>query len=151
MNKKETYLRIIQQAKAIYDPELGQATNLAQVAALLKYELKIYWVGFYLRKNRELLLGPFQGEIACTRIAWGKGVCGTAAATGVTQIVDDVTQFPGYIACHPAPKSEIVVPGAKGGELLFVLDLDSTEVAFFDETDKLYLEELVAYVAGKMC
>lgn len=150
MKKKEVYQRIQQQAKAIWNEDLSQETNLCQIAALVKYELDVFWAGFYMEKGAELLLGPFQGEVACQRIAWGRGVCGMAAAEQQTAIVDDVTQFEGYIACHPEPRSEIVVPGVKDGLTRFVLDIDSVEVAFFDQTDREELEELVQWVAEQL-
>lgn len=149
MSKTETYSRILQMLNSIYDPELGRETNLCQLLAVLKHELGVYWIGFYVNRDNRLLLSQFQGEIACTKIDWGKGVCGTAAAQGKTQIVSDVTAFPGYIACHAAPKSEIVIPGFHDGKVAFVLDVDSVEEAHFDEVDREWLEKVVRFVEEK--
>ena len=142
-DKTEAYELVLQQTDAAFDPELDTYTNLNHVLAILKYTFNWFWCGFYILKGDTLYLGPYQGQIACTKIKVGKGVCGTVAAAKQTMIVDDVTKFEGYIACHAEPKSEIVVPGIKDGKLLFVLDIDDLDYAAFDETDMIYLEKIV--------
>ena len=121
--------------------------NLANVAAALKEAFDFFWVGFYLVKQDQLVLGPFQGPVACTRIRKGKGVCGTAWQEGVTLLVPDVEVFPGHIACSSLSRSEIVVPLIKDGEVWGVLDIDSDLLNFFDETDRKYLEEMCGYLS----
>jgi L-methionine (R)-S-oxide reductase len=138
---------LINQAKALWESDLPLSSNLANISALLKQCLdRTNWVGFYLWDDRgaQLVVGPFQGLPACTRIALGKGVCGTAASTGKTQLVADVHAFPGHIACDSASQSEIVVPIIRNGQVLGVLDIDSPERARFDATDQAWLERLVA-------
>jgi GAF domain-containing protein len=142
--KEEKYLSLLPQIKAIIDGEEDFVANLANTAACLKQTFGWLWVGFYLVKKEELVLGPFQGPIACTRIKKGKGVCGTAWEKEQTIIVDDVEQFPGHIACSSLSKSEIVVPVIRDGNVIGVLDADSESMAEFDETDKIYLEKIVA-------
>lgn len=146
-NRHEDYPLLISQAKELWESGLPLSSNLANISALLKQCLqRINWVGFYLWDDRtaQLVLGPFQGLPACTRIALGKGVCGTTASTRKTQLVPDVHEFPGHIACDGASQSEIVVPIVRGGEVLGVLDIDSPERARFDATDQEWLEDLVA-------
>lgn len=121
--------------------------NLANVAAALKEAFDFFWVGFYLVKQDQLVLGPFQGPVACTRIRKGKGVCGTAWQEGATLLVPDVEVFPGHIACSSLSRSEIVVPLIKDGEVWGVLDIDSDLLNFFDETDRKYLEEMCGYLS----
>ena len=143
----EDYPLLIGQAKELWDSGLPLSSNLANISALLKQCLqRTNWAGFYLWDDRtaQLLLGPFQGLPACTRIALGKGVCGTAVSTRRTQLVPDVHEFPGHIACDGASQSEIVVPIVRGGEVLGVLDIDSPEKARFDAIDQKWLEDLVA-------
>lgn len=120
--------------------------NLANITAALKQQFDWLWVGFYLVKDDELVLGPFQGPIACTRIRKGNGVCGTSWAEAKTLIVPDVDQFPGHITCSSLSKSEIVVPLTSNGVVVGVLDVDSTELNTFDETDRLYLEMLTKLI-----
>jgi L-methionine (R)-S-oxide reductase len=141
--KEEEYQSLLPQIKGLLEGENDLIANLANVAAALKQQFNWLWVGFYLVKNGELVLGPFQGPIACTRIKKGKGVCGTAWEQKQTQIVPDVEKFPGHIACSSASRSEIVVPMIKNDEVIGVLDVDSEELDQFDETDKLYLEKIV--------
>ena len=117
--------------------------NLSNVCAALKEQFNWLWIGFYLVKNNELVVGPFQGPVACSRIKKGKGVCGTAWLQEKTIIVQDVEQFPGHIACSSKSKSEIVVPVIKNNEVIAVLDVDSVELSDFNETDQLYLEQIV--------
>jgi len=148
-NKIEKYELILSQIDAAFDKELDNYTNLNHVLAILKYTFNWFWTGFYILKGDTLYLGPYQGMIACTKIKVGKGVCGTVAAILKTLIVDDVTKFEGYIACHAEPKSEIVVPGIKNDKLLFVLDIDDLEYGAFDEVDKLYLERIVKSIVDE--
>lgn len=149
-DKKELYPLLEEQLKALTDGEPNAIPNLANCSALLFYALKdINWAGFYLTKTNEatgkeyLLLGPFQGKTACIRIPSGRGVCGTALATGQTQLVKDVHEFPGHIACDAASNSEIVIPIFKNDKVVGVLDIDSPNVARFDEEDKEGLQKLV--------
>lgn len=144
--KEEQYLSLIPQLKALLKGETDLIANLANIAACLKLQFNFYWVGFYLVKNKELVLGPFQGPVACTRIAYGKGVCGAVWKQGATVIVDDVNAFPGHIACSSFSKSEIVVPLFKDDELIGVLDIDSDTLASFDEIDRKYLEKIAGLI-----
>ncbi len=145
--KEERYRALLPQLKSLLDGESDTIANMANVAAALKEAFYFWWVGFYIIKNNELVLGPFQGPIACTRIACGRGVCGTAWKEGKTIIVPDVEQFPGHIACSSASKSEIVVPLFHNGFVWGVLDVDSEQLNEFDETDADYL----AQIAGWLC
>ncbi len=141
--KEEQYLSLIPQIKGLLTGEDDLIANLANVAAALKEQFNWLWVGFYLVKNNELVLGPFQGPVACTRIKKGRGVCGSSWLQVKTLIVDDVEKFPGHIACSSSSRSEIVVPIFKQNEVVAVLDVDSIELAMFNEVDKKYLEQLV--------
>ena len=141
--KEEIYQSLIPQINGLLDGEPDLIANLANVAAALKEQFGWLWVGFYIVKNKELVLGPFQGPVACTRIKKGKGVCGTAWQNAKTLIVSDVEKFPGHIACSSLSKSEIVIPLLKNKKVVAVLDVDSDELDKFDETDKKYLEEIV--------
>ena len=141
--KEEQYQALLPQIKGLLECETDLIANLANVAAALKEQFGWLWVGFYLVKHDELVLGPFQGPVACTRIRKGRGVCGSCWANGETLIVPDVEKFPGHIACSSLSKSEIVVPLFRGGEIFGVLDVDSTDVETFDETDRTHLEEIV--------
>lgn len=141
--KSEKYERLAVSAQALLADEKDLVANLANLAALLKTEFDFWWVGFYLVKENELVLGPFQGPVACTRIARGKGVCGTAWERAESVLVPDVHQFEGHIACSAASNSEIVVPLLYEGRVWGVLDIDSTEFNTFDETDRRYLEQIV--------
>lgn len=141
--KKEKYASLLPQIHALVEGEKDVIANLANTAAALKQTFNFFWVGFYLVKDNELVLGPFQGPIACTRIQKGKGVCGTSWEKKATLIVKDVDAFPGHIACSSDSKSEIVVPiFDKQNNIIGVLDVDSDKLDDFDETDKKYLEEL---------
>jgi L-methionine (R)-S-oxide reductase len=146
--KAEKYEALLPQIEALISGEPDLYANLANIAAALKETFGFFWVGFYLVKNEQLVLGPFQGPIACTRINFGKGVCGTAWKESKTQLVPDVDAFPGHIACSSASKSEIVVPVFRGNEVAMVLDVDSDLLADFDETDQKYLEELMAVLGN---
>ena len=145
-NKEEKYRELLPQLHALVSTETDLIANLANVAAALKQTFGFFWVGFYLVKEDELVLGPFQGPIACPRIRLGKGVCGTAWKEGRTLIVPDVEQFPGHIACSSDSKSEIVVPVLQQGEVIGVLDIDSNELDSFDTIDARYLEEICTYI-----
>ena len=143
--KKEMYATLLPQIKALVEGESNRVANLANVVAALKQTFGFFWVGFYLVEDGELVLGPFQGPIACTRIRYGRGVCGTAWKEGKTLVVPDVDKFPGHIACSSASRSEIVVPiYNKEKEVVGVLDIDSDRLAEFDETDREWLERIVA-------
>lgn len=146
-SKSEIYRSLVLQIKAIIDGEPELIANLANICAALKEQFGWLWVGFYLVKSDELVLGPFQGPIACTRIKKGRGVCGTAWAEAKTLIVEDVEQFPGHIACSSLSRSEIVVPIIRNNEVIGVLDADSELLNHFDTTDQQYLEEIIAAVS----
>lgn len=143
VSKAEKYEALLPQIEGLIMGEPDVVANLSNIAAALRQAMGFFWVGFYIVKQEELVLGPFQGPIACTRIRKGKGVCGTAWSEGKTQLVPDVDAFPGHIACNSDSKSEIVVPGFKNGEVAIVLDVDSDQLADFDETDQEYLEQLM--------
>jgi GAF domain-containing protein len=142
-DKDEKYISLLPQIKALISGEPDLIANLSNTAAALKETFNFFWVGFYIVKDLQLVLGPFQGPVACTRISRGKGVCGTSWETGQTVIVSDVEKFPGHIACNAASKSEIVIPAIKEGEVIFILDVDSDKLEDFDNTDQKYLEELI--------
>ncbi len=144
--KQEQYQSLIPQIKALLDGEPDLIANLANTVAALKEQFGWFWVGFYLVKNDELVLGPFQGPVACTRIKKGKGVCGSSWLQKNTLIVPDVEKFPGHIACSSFSKSEIVVPVFQHGEVIAVLDVDSSEYDQFDSTDQEYLEQIVGLI-----
>lgn len=145
-DKIARYETLLPQVEALTAGESDLVANLANVAAALKETLNFFWVGFYLVKGNELVLGPFQGPIACTRIAFGKGVCGASWKERKTIIVPDVDAFPGHIACSSASKSEIVVPAFKHGEVALILDVDSDKLNDFDEADAKYLGQLMQQV-----
>ncbi len=146
-SKEEKYKELIPQIKALVENEKDLTANLANICAALKYTLGFFWVGFYLVKEDQLVLGPFQGPVACTRINKGKGVCGTSWQKKETITVDDVKQFPGHIACSSLSKSEIVLPVFNSqNEVMGVLDVDSDELSSFDKTDEVYLKQIIALV-----
>lgn len=145
-NKAEQYQSLIPQIQAIVADESDVIANLANICAALKQQFNWFWIGFYLVKDNELVLGPFQGPIACTRIAKGRGVCGTAWQQQNVMIVPDVEQFPGHIACNSDSKSEIVLPVMKQNKCVAVLDIDSDALDSFDEVDAEYLKQIVAIV-----
>ena len=145
-SKAEIYQSLVPQIKALIDGEPDLIANLANICAALKEQFGWLWVGFYLVKNDELVLGPFQGPVACTRIRKGKGVCGASWIAGKTLIVADVEKFPGHIACSSLSKSEIVIPLIKNNIVLGVFDIDSISLNDFDEIDQLYLEKIVALI-----
>lgn len=144
-DKRSTYEEVLVQLKGLLEGEEDFIANLSNTSSLLKMAFpdRISWVGFYLLKGGQLVLGPFQGKPACVRIDLGKGVCGTAAAERRTVIVPDVDLFPGHIACDPDSRSEIVIPMLRGRDVLGVLDVDSSQIAAFDETDAGFLEIVV--------
>jgi GAF domain-containing protein len=141
--KQERYEALLPQIEAVVEDEPDLIANMANVAAMLHETFGFWWTGFYRVEGQELVLGPFQGPMACTRIKKGRGVCGTAWAEAQTQVVPDVDQFPGHIACSSASRSEIVVPIFKEGEVIAVLDIDSAQLNTFDQTDRRYLEHVV--------
>ena len=146
--KEEKYKALLPQIESLVEGENNVIANLGNICSALKYNMdKFFWVGFYLRKGDELILGPFQGPVACTRIQLPRGVCGTAVKEKKTIIVDDVNKFPGHIACSSESKSEIVVPVFTGDEVIAVLDVDSDYYSSFDETDKIYLEKVAQLVS----
>lgn len=152
-SKAEIYRSLIPQINALIDDEPDLIANLANISAALKEQFGWLWVGFYLVKpdsknasEKELVLGPFQGPVACTRIKKGRGVCGAVWQNAATMIVPDVEKFPGHIACSSLSKSEIVIPLIKNAEVIGVMDVDSDELDQFDETDKKYLEEIVSFI-----
>lgn len=146
-NKKEQYEALVPQIRALIDGEPDLIANLANIAGALKEQFGWFWVGFYLVKDGQLVLGPFQGPVACTRISKGRGVCGSSWAKAETLIVPDVEKFPGHIACSSLSKSEIVVPLLKDKEVWGVLDVDSEYLNQFDETDQQFLEAIVGFIA----
>lgn len=148
--KVEKYQNLLPQIEALIHGEPDLYANLSNITAALKEAFGFFWVGFYLVKNDQLVLGPFQGPIACTRINFGKGVCGTAWKEAKTQLVPDVDLFPGHIACSSASRSEIVVPLLKNGEVQLVLDVDSDELNDFDQDDQRYLEQLMEILARQL-
>lgn len=143
-SKEVQYKSLIPQIKSLIDGESNMIANMANICAALKEQFGWLWVGFYLVENDELVLGPFQGPVACTRIQKGKGVCGTAWQNAQTILVPDVEQFPGHIACSSLSKSEIVLPFFSNNEIIGVLDVDSTLLNDFDDIDKKYLKEIIS-------
>lgn len=147
-SREETYIALLPQISALISGEQDQVATLANIAAALRQAFGFFWVGFYLVKNNELVLGPFQGDIACTRIQKGKGVCGTSWYKKETLIVPDVDAFPGHIACSSLSRSEIVIPVFDTtNEVTMVLDVDSDQPDDFSEVDKLYLEQLAGIIS----
>jgi L-methionine (R)-S-oxide reductase len=147
--KQEQYESLIPQIEGLVTGENNLIANLANISAALKEQFNWWWVGFYWIHEDELVLGPFQGPVACTRIKKGRGVCGGAWAQEKTLIVEDVEKFPGHIACSSASKSEIVVPVYQNNTIVGVLDVDSEHLSHFDEMDQFYLEKIVALIPGK--
>ena len=145
-DKQIKYEELLEQVKAFSESEHDEIALMANIAALIHDRFHFWWTGFYRVVGRDLVLGPFQGPVACTRIAYGRGVCGTAWKERRTIIVDDVEKFKGHIACSSASRSEIVVPIFRNGEMYAELDIDSEKLATFDEIDKLYLEKIVAFM-----
>ena len=150
LGKAERYRAFLPQLAALLEGETDPIACLANTCAALREAFGFFWVGFYLVKNDELVLGPFQGSVACYRIKKGRGVCGTAWAERRTLVVPDVDQFPGHIACSSLSRSEIVVPIIVGDEVKGVLDIDSEHINTFDETDRKYLEEIVTILTQKL-
>ena len=148
--KQERYDALLPQIEAVLEGESDFIANMANVAAMLHETFGFWWTGFYRVIGEELVLGPFQGPMACTRIRKGRGVCGTAWAKAETQVVPDVELFPGHIACSSASRSEIVVPIWQEGKIIAVLDIDSAQLATFNETDRLYLERIVELLVNRV-
>lgn len=148
LTKTERYEQLLPQIKALIAEETDIIANLANICAVLKFNMPgFFWIGFYMLKGNELVLGPYQGPVACTRIQMGKGVCGAAALRRETVIVPDVDKFPGHIACSSLSRSEIVIPLLKENEVWGVLDVDSDSLNMFDDIDKKYLEELCKVIS----
>ena len=147
-DKQERYNTLIPQIESLVKDESDIIANLSNIAGALKQTMNFFWVGFYLVKEGQLVLGPFQGPIACTRIDFGKGVCGTSWKEKKTILVPNVEEFPGHIACSSASQSEIVLPAFKNGEVALVLDVDSDKLNDFDHTDKIALERLMKIIEG---
>lgn len=145
-DKAERYVTLIPQIESLVTGEPDIVANLSNIAAALRQTLNFFWVGFYLVKKDQLVLGPFQGPIACTRINFGKGVCGTSWKEKKTILVPDVEAFPGHIACSSASKSEIVLPAFKNGDVALVLDVDSDALNDFDDTDQRELEKVMRII-----
>lgn len=141
--KEEKYEVLYRQIEALMEGESDMIANMANVAAMIHSTFHFWWTGFYRVVGEELVLSPFQGDLACSRIKYGRGVCGTAWKSQTTQVVPDVELFPGHIACSSLSRSEIVVPVWLGGEIVAVLDIDSEHLATFDEVDRLWLEKIV--------
>ena len=150
MSKQGEHKLLLAQVKAMVKDEADLIANMANVAALIQETFHFWWTGFYRVIDNQLVLGPFQGPVACTRIGFGKGVCGTAWKEKRTILVEDVEQFPGHIACSSESRSEIVVPLIKEGEVIGVLDIDSEKLATFDESDRLWLEQIADVVVDKI-
>lgn len=146
-SKEEQYQSLLPQIKGLLEGEADLVANLANMVAALKEQFGWLWVGFYVVKNTELVLAPFQGPVACTRIRKGKGVCGSSWAQAKTLIVPDVEKFPGHIACSSLSRSEIVVPVIRNSEVVAVLDVDSEDLNQFDTTDQYYLEQIVELIS----
>lgn len=142
-SKTDQYRLLLPQIRALVEGETDRVANLANIVAALRQQFGWFWVGFYVVKDRELVVGPFQGPVACTRIAPGRGVCGASWQEKRTLIVPDVEKFPGHISCSSLSRSEIVIPVFDRGEVVGVLDVDSTALNEFDEEDQRWLEELV--------
>lgn len=145
-SKKEQYESLLPQIKSLLEGETDWIANLANTAAALKEQFDWLWVGFYIVKNDELVLGPFQGPVACTRIKKGRGVCGTSWAKSASIIVPDIDKFPGHIACSSLSRSEIVVPVIRNSQVVAVLDVDSIHLDDFDAIDQQYLEQIVSFL-----
>ena len=150
INKEEKYQHFLPDWQLLISGETDEIAVLANTSAALREAFGFFWIGFYLVKNGELVLGPFQGDVACYRIRKGRGVCGTAWAEAKTQVVPNVEQFPGHIACSSLSKSEIVVPILQGNEVIGVLDIDSDQLATFDETDRIYLEKMMEILSKQL-
>ena len=145
-DKAERYKSLVPQIEALVAGEPDVIANLSNIAAALRQSMNFFWVGFYIVKNNELVLGPFQGPIACTRIAMGKGVCGACWKEKKIMLVPDVDEFPGHIACSSDSKSEIVLPAFKGTDVALVLDVDSDKLNDFDKTDEYYLQQVMRLI-----
>jgi L-methionine (R)-S-oxide reductase len=146
-SKTEKYESLLPQLNSLVEGEHDFIANLSNIMAALKFTLDFFWVGIYFVKDKQLVLGPFQGPVACTRISMGKGVCGKCWESKKTILVEDVDQFPGHIACSSLSRSEIVLPALdKNGEVFLILDVDSEHLSYFDETDKKYLEQVMQLI-----
>lgn len=147
--KVEKYKSLLPQLKALVEGETDWIANLSNIMSALKFSMDFFWVGIYFVKGKQLVLGPFQGPIACTRINLGKGVCGTSWEQKKTIVVEDVDQFPGHITCSSLSRSEIVLPAFNSkNEVFLILDVDSEHLAYFDETDRIYLEQVMQLITS---
>ncbi|MFZ9943065.1 MAG: GAF domain-containing protein [Bacteroidia bacterium] len=146
LSRSQRYQELVPQIAALVGPERDLIANLANISAALQQTFAFHWVGFYLVKEEALVLGPFQGPVACTRIGFGKGVCGTAWSEKQTIVVPDVHAFPGHIACSALSRSEIVLPAFRNGEVFLVLDIDSEQVNYFNSDDETYLREIIQII-----
>lgn len=152
MSKVDKYVALIPRIQSVLSGETDEIARMSNMAAMLYFEFGFWWTGFYrVVSADELVLGPFQGPVACTRIRRGRGVCGTSWREERTLVVPDVEQFPGHIACSSESRSEIVVPCRKCSQIVAVLDIDSKELATFDDVDKKYLEQIVSMLYGEEC
>ena len=149
MDKKDKYSELYKQIESVTDGESDPIANMANAVAMIHQALGFWWTGFYIARGDQLVLGPFQGPPACTRIPFGKGVCGTAWMRKESIIVPDVEEFPGHIACSSLSRSEIVVPVIQNSEVTAVIDIDSKELDTFDDTDRIWLEKIGTLFAGK--
>ena len=147
--KKERYGTILPQLEALISSESDMIANLANIAAVLKESMEFFWVGFYIVKDTELVLGPYQGPLACSRIGFGKGVCGRSWEIGESLIVPNVDQFPGHIACSSESKSEIAIPGKRNDTVFLILDVDSDILNYFNETDNEYLKRVMSLIVAR--
>jgi GAF domain-containing protein len=147
-DKQDRYQMLLPQLESLVAGESDLIANLSNIAAALKETMNFLWIGFYFAKREQLVLGPFQGPVACTRIDYGKGVCGTAWKNKETIVVRNVDEFPGHIACSSASRSEIVLPAFKNGEVVLVLDVDSDKYGYFDDTDRNALEKVIKLIQG---
>lgn len=146
LSRSQRYQELVPQIASLVGPERDLIANLANISAALQQTFAFHWVGFYLVKEEALVLGPFQGPVACTRIGFGKGVCGTAWSEKRTIVVPDVHAFPGHIACSALSRSEIVLPAFRNGEVFLVLDIDSEQVNYFNSDDETYLREIIQII-----
>ena len=149
MNKTNKYQELYRMVESVVNGESDQIANMANTAALVHETFGFWWTGFYIVKGEQLVLGPFQGPVACTRIPFGKGVCGTSWKRKESVVVPDVEEFPGHIACSSLSRSEIVVPVIQNSEVTAVIDIDSKELDTFDDTDRIWLEKIGTLFAGK--
>jgi L-methionine (R)-S-oxide reductase len=148
MSKENRYQELLKSLEGLFDKELTIAVNQLNVLSVLKEKLGLFWVGLYLTKPDKLVLGPYAGTLPCTKIEYGSGLCGLTASKGEIHRVNDVSQLDNYIACHPETQSEIVIPGFRGDQVVFVLDIDSTKKDAFDSEDEAYLKQVAEWLVS---